>query len=83
MSKPTDKTPLKKTLEDIRHRLTGNPTTEELNSMQLQINVLEKWARLANSSDADHQHNHMADHDNTAFVEPFVVLAPKEKSPSR
>jgi hypothetical protein len=46
--------------------------------MQLHLDLLERWARVSNAADADHQHNHMADHDNTAFVEPFVVLASKE-----
>jgi hypothetical protein len=75
--------PLKDTLEDIRHRLTSNPSKAELISMQLKLDVLEKWARVVGSSEADHQHNHMADHDNTAFVEPFVAVQAKEKTGPR
>ena len=79
MANPKDDDPVKAKIDEIRRRLTGEPSYEELTSMQLHIDVLEKWARLVNSTEADHQHNHMNDHDNTAFVEPFVVLTQKEK----
>jgi hypothetical protein len=78
MSKPNDENLLNDKLDEIRRRLTGSPSYEELNAMQLHLDLLERWARVSNAADADHQHNHMADHDNTAFVEPFVVLASKE-----
>ena len=69
---------LKTKLAEIRQRLAKDPSKAELSSMQLQIDTLEKWARLVSSAEADHQHNHMNDHDNTAFVEPFVVLQSKK-----
>jgi hypothetical protein len=65
---------LKKKLDEIRKRLTGEPSAEELESMQLHIALLERWARLVSSADADHQHNHMTDHDNTAFFEPTILV---------
>ena len=79
MAKPNDENELKDKLEEIRRRLTGAPSYDELNSMQLHLDLLEKWARISNAMEADHQHNHMSDHDNTAFVEPFVVLNAKER----
>jgi len=52
-------------IEEIRRRLTGVPSEDELRSMQLHLDALEKWARVANVALTDHQHNHMDDHDNT------------------
>jgi hypothetical protein len=78
-----DDNPINQKLDELRGRLMGDPTKAELESMQLHIDVLEKWARVANAADADHQHNHMDDHDNTKFVEPFVVMTRSEKPQSR
>lgn len=78
MEKKNDNLRVQEKLEEIRLRLTGDPTHEELTKMQLNLDVLEKWARIVSLSDADHQHNHMTDHDNSAFVEPFVVLNTKD-----
>jgi hypothetical protein len=77
-----DNDPIKQKLDDIRRRLSGEPSYEELTSMQLHIDLLERWARIVSTTEADHQHNHMNDHDNTAFVEPLVVLS-KEKAQQR
>ena len=78
MEKKKEDKQLKEKLDAIRGRLLGNPTKEELTAMQLQLEVLEQWGRVTNLADADHQHNHMDDHDNTAFVEPFVTLQTRE-----
>jgi hypothetical protein len=78
MEKKKDDKQLKDKLDAIRNRLLGDPSKEELTAMQLQLEVVEQWVRVSSLADADHQHDHMADHDNTAFVEPFVNLVAKE-----
>ncbi len=84
MAQPQDDAAIKRKLDELSRRLSGEPSYEELTSMQLHIDLLERWARLVSSTEADHQHNHMNDHDNTAFVEPFVVLQQaKEKTPQK
>jgi len=69
---------LKSKLDEIRGRLLASPAKEELTAMQLHLEVLEQWVRVSNAADADHMHNHMSDHDNTAFVEPFLSLTAQE-----
>jgi len=69
---------LKKKLDEIRNRLMANPAKEELTSLQLQMETIEQWARLSRMATGDdHQHNHMDDHDNTKFVEPFINVVSK------
>ncbi|HET6253139.1 MAG TPA: hypothetical protein VFE32_03665 [Puia sp.] len=83
MEKKRDDQQLNAKLDEIRDRLLATPSEKELTGMQLQLEVIEQWVRVTNLADADHQHDHMADHDNTAFVEPVVVLASKEITAAR
>jgi hypothetical protein len=55
---------LKDKLDEIRRRLMGNPSKDELNEMQLQLDTMEKWARI-DSNQRDYRlehHDHMDDH---------------------
>ena len=83
MAKQPRTAAIDKKLDEIRDRLMGDPSKNDLEAMQLHIDVLEKWARVANAADADHQHNHMDDHDNTKFVDPFVVLGSERQIGTR
>lgn len=65
--------PLHENLENIRRRLTGDFSPEEMTQMHLQLDVLDRWSRLA--KEGDHHHEHMSDQDHTSkFIEPYVVL---------
>ncbi len=55
---------LKDKLDDIRRRLM-NPTRAELEAIQLNLDVLDKWDRLMLRQEAGHDHDHMDDHDHT------------------
>ena len=41
-------------IEELRLRLMGDLSVEELQRMQLHLDALERWARLATSGDHDH-----------------------------
>jgi hypothetical protein len=63
-----------KLLADIRNHLMGSPSANELQSIQLQMDVLNRWARLALEDAASNDHDHaMAtdhnDHDHAAARE--------------
>jgi hypothetical protein len=83
MPKRQPESPINEKLDEIRGRLLGDPSKTELEAMQLHIDVLEKWARVANTADADHQHNHMDDHDNTKLIDPLVVMSPSKITRSK
>jgi hypothetical protein len=53
-------------LDDIRGRLLGEPSTDELHSMQLHLDALEKLDRVTRATmmKEEHHHHHMDDHDD-------------------
>ena len=56
---------VRKRLEEIRSRLLGDPSREELEAMQMQITVLGQWDRMMMRAAEGHDHDHMDDHDHT------------------
>jgi hypothetical protein len=63
--KKPDVTPeVRKTLDDVRGRLTSDPSRDELERMQLHMDVLSKWDRMMMRPMAKHDHDHMDDHDH-------------------
>jgi hypothetical protein len=51
-------------LEEIRGRLLGNPSGEELHDMQLHLDAIEKVDRVTRMLMNAHDHDHMDDHDH-------------------
>lgn len=81
MTKQTDEATYKQKLEDIGKRLMGSPNAAELKTMQLQMDALQKWARLSLSAAADmHDHDHMDDHDHAMPTE-IVALTERALTP--
>jgi len=70
MKKKAANGPLSKKLDDIRRRLLANPTKEELEAMQIQVDVLERIDRMRMRAADDHHHDHMDDHDHTTPKKP-------------
>lgn len=64
MSTPRENRQLGAQLETIRSRLMADPSREELESLQLQVDVLQKWDRLmvGNLMRREEHHDHMDDH---------------------
>jgi hypothetical protein len=62
-----------KKLEEIRSELLSDPSTEELQKMQLQVGLLANIDLLVAEEDPGHHHDHMDDHDHAN-----VFLAPIE-----
>ena len=66
MSQQENEKALKAKVADIRRRLMGSPKPEELQTLQLEAQVLEQWARLARvPSTIAEDVDHMDDHDHT------------------
>ena len=63
MSEQEEDSQLREKLDTIRDRLMADPTKEELETMQLHMDVLTKWAHLKMMKD-EHHHHHMDDHDD-------------------
>lgn len=53
-----------KMLEEIRGRLMGDPSRDELEMMRLQIDALANMDILMADADPGHHHDHMDDHDH-------------------
>jgi hypothetical protein len=53
-------------LAEIRKNLMGSPAANELQSMQLHMDVLQRWAHLAsvNAPSNDHDHSMATDHND-------------------
>lgn len=62
VSKEHNQSAYRDKLEEIRDRLLGTPSPEELQGLQLQLEVLQRWAQLSRVADEPY-HNH--DHQNT------------------
>jgi len=60
-------------LEQIRGQLLKDPSKEELQKMQLQVDLLANIDVLMAEADPGHHHDHMDDHDHA-----HVFLAPIE-----
>lgn len=81
---PIRNTPeFKNKINELHTRLMGNPSKEELESMQLHIDALDKLARV---SDADPYHNHDQNdhHDHTIvadLAQDIDQLAAKKQIP--
>jgi hypothetical protein len=63
-----------KRLDEIRGQLLSNPSREELQKMQLQVDLLSNIDLLMAAEDPGHHHDHMDDHDHA-----HVFLAPIER----
>jgi hypothetical protein len=78
MTKEADEKALDDKLEDIRNRLMGDPSDDELRSMQLQMDALQRWAQLSRVA-ADPEHvDHMDDHDHTMPTEIGIIVERSE-----
>jgi len=51
-------------VEELRKRLMGDLSTEELQQMKLQVDVLEGLGRLSGDEKHDHDTDHENDHDH-------------------
>jgi hypothetical protein len=79
MTKEQDEKAFRDKLDDIRNRLMGSPKEDELRSMQLQMEVLQRWAQLARvAADEYHNHDHMDDHDHSMPTEIGVFVESTE-----
>ena len=77
MSRELDQEAFKENLNEIRGRLMAAPGLEELQTMQLQMEVLQRWAQLARAADEpyhnhDHQNTDHNDHDHAIIFEGAV-----------
>ena len=80
MSREQDEKLLQKKLDEIRERLMASPNQTELRALQLQMEVLGLWARLARLPSADqHDHDHMDDHDHAALPEVGIAVSQVER----
>jgi len=64
-------------LAKIRDHLMGSPTPNQLQSMQLEMDVLQRWARLAAEDAAasnDHDHAMATDHNDHDHAAPPIVF---------
>ena len=55
---------VKAKIEELRNRLMGDLSTEELQQMKLQVDVLEGLSRLGGDEKHDHDTDHENDHDH-------------------
>ncbi len=63
-----DRMEAQKRIEDIRARLLGEDiSADELKRLQIQIDAIEKWKRLAAGD--DHDHDQGGDHDHVHKIE--------------
>jgi hypothetical protein len=68
-------------LDEIRGQLLGNPTHEDLQKMQLQVDLLNNIDVLMGDADPGHHHDHMDDHDHTALALRAVDIAQRAGGP--
>jgi hypothetical protein len=69
----TDKQAVSDKVAEIRKNLMGSPAANELQSMQLHMDVLQRWAHLAQVHAASNDHDHVmatdhTDHDHAAKI---------------
>jgi len=77
MSKEQDAQAVGEKLAEIRNRLMGSPRDDELRSMQLQMNVLQRWAQLALAADDPiHNHDHSMSTDHNDHDHAIIFEAP-------
>jgi predicted glycoside hydrolase/deacetylase ChbG (UPF0249 family) len=62
---------LKDKLGEIRKSLLENPTREQLEDLQLNLDLIATWDRLM-ASEPGHHHDHMDDHDHAQVAAPAV-----------
>jgi len=78
MSNAPDQSAYQSKLGEIRDRLLGTPTTEELHSLQLHLEALQRWAQLSRVADEpyhnhDHQNTDHNDHDHAIVFEAAIT----------
>jgi len=67
VSKELDQSDYQNKLNEIRGRLLGTPSTEELQALKLHLDALQTWARLSRlvaSSEDQVQEHDLHDHEN-------------------
>ena len=62
-TKSNDSEFLRKELDAIRERLEGTISDAELNTMQVRMNIVKSWARIAGPAH-DHHHDNNDHHDH-------------------
>jgi hypothetical protein len=65
MSTQQDENPLTPKLNEVRDRLMGDPTREDLQEMQLRLDVMGKYDQQIRLMMEAHHHDHMDDHDHS------------------
>lgn len=64
-----------KKFEEIRGQLLKSPSKEQLQTMQLQVDLLANIDLLMAEGDPGHHHDHMDDHDHAhVFLAPIETL---------
>jgi hypothetical protein len=68
--------PFEKKLDEIRSRLLAEPSTDDMGTLRLHMDLLEQWDRLSLAMADAHDHDHMDDHDHVPnmFARPGVVV---------